>query len=49
MTTVAYKIGDRVRIKSLDWYNENKMILGETKRHLFYKIHETLLWGYHDY
>ena len=31
MTTVTYKIGDRVRIKSLDWYNNNKKTFGDFK------------------
>ena len=26
---MRYKIGDKVRIKSLDWYNENKNVFGK--------------------
>ena len=29
MENMRFKVGDRVRIKSLDWYNENKTIHGD--------------------
>lgn len=29
MSELKYKVGDRVRIKSIDWYNENKNRFGE--------------------
>ena len=32
---MEYKVGDKVRIKSLDWYNENKNEYGNVKCHLY--------------
>ena len=29
MAELKYKVGDKVRIKSIDWYNENKTIHGD--------------------
>ena len=37
---MKYKVGDKVRIKSIDWYNENKDELGyiDCSKHLFYPL-----------
>ena len=31
MENMKYKVGDKVRIKSIDWYNENKGVLGNVE------------------
>ena len=37
---MKYKIGDRVRIKSLDWYNDNKDCDGNVECGFYYFIEE---------